>query len=66
MLASSTGNILEYETTSSLIPGNFYSFKVKAINAVGLSEYSVVVVVVAGVYPSQVTPAPYKYSATVG
>lgn len=40
VIASSTGNVREFEASDSLIAGNVYSFKVKTRNAVGLSDYS--------------------------
>jgi hypothetical protein len=53
-----------YTIGAGLSAGTVYSFKVQAINAVGLSAYSNTAVVVAGLLPSKVSPAPTKYSAT--
>jgi len=64
--ASSVGgpNTRTYSIGSGLSAGTLYSFKVQAINAVGLSSYSNVAAVVAALLPSKVAPAPTKHSAS--
>ena len=60
----STGNSLTFTRSSGLLAGVTYSFKVRAINDVGESDFSEVLEVIAGTIPGQ-TPTPTKFSADI-
>ena len=51
-LTSSTGNLLQFSKSDSLVAGSYYSFKVLAKNIVGNSVYSNTAVVIAALVPS--------------
>lgn len=61
-LAPSTGNLLTFTFSTGLVAGNKYSFKVRAKNHVGLSDFSNDAMVVAGLIPDKPLP-PTKHSA---
>ena len=63
IIAPSTGNALTFTTSTSLITGNAYSFLIRAVNAVGFSDYSETVTVIAGTIPGK-TPTPEKFVAS--
>ena len=50
-LVDTTGNSLTYTKTTDLVAGNKYSFKVRAINAVGEGAFSEALSVIAGTIP---------------
>jgi len=64
ILTPSTGNGLTNTVNSGLSGGNYYSFKVLAVNDVGESEFSEVLTVIAGEAP-QVPGTPYKFYSDV-
>jgi hypothetical protein len=60
LLASSTGNFLSFTKSDNIITGGYYSFKVTAVNAVGISAQSNVAVIIAATLPSA-PRVPYEY-----
>ena len=62
VIGASTGNALTFTTSTSLVAGNRYTFKIKAVNAVGESDYSDPITVIAGTIPGKAL-TPVKYSA---
>ena len=64
LLVDSTGNSLTFTQSTDLQAGHSYSFKVRAVNAVGPSEFSDVLTVIAGTLPAK-PPTPTKFSASV-
>ena len=62
IVGPSTGNSLTFTTNTPLIAGNSYTLLIRAVNLVGVSEYSDPVTIIAGTIPNK-TPTPVKFKA---
>ena len=60
IIGSSTGNALTFTTSTPLVTGGAYTFKVKALNAVEASPYSDPLTVIAGTVPAK-AETPIKF-----
>ena len=64
IIGPSTGNALTFTQSAFIIDGNAYTFKVKALNAIGPSDYSLPITVIAGTIPAKAL-TPVKYLADI-